>query len=142
MRQSSVDYGWSKLPKQPHDWNTLRENVQNYIKKASFAYTSALSENNVDYINAKAVFKDADTVSFDYSAGLFSVEPATPFELKAKNFLVAVGGRPRQHPAIPADIALTSDDLFSLEKDPGTTLVVGGGYIAVECAGFLRGLGK
>jgi thioredoxin reductase (NADPH) len=29
-----------------------------------------------------------------------------------------------------------------LEKDPGDTLVVGGGYIAVECAGFLCGLGK
>ena len=32
--------------------------------------------------------------------------------------------------------------MFALEKDPGTTLVIGGGYIAVECAGFLKGLGK
>lgn len=38
--------------------------------------------------------------------------------------------------------AITSDDLFSLQEDPGKTLVIGGGYIAVECAGFLRGLGK
>jgi thioredoxin reductase (NADPH) len=29
-----------------------------------------------------------------------------------------------------------------MEKDPGTTFVLGGGYIAIECAGFLRGLGK
>lgn len=29
-----------------------------------------------------------------------------------------------------------------MKEDPGTTLVVGGGYIAVECAGFLAGLGK
>ena len=29
-----------------------------------------------------------------------------------------------------------------MKQDPGTTLVVGGGYIAVECAGFLAGLGK
>jgi pyruvate/2-oxoglutarate dehydrogenase complex dihydrolipoamide dehydrogenase (E3) component len=29
-----------------------------------------------------------------------------------------------------------------MTTDPGTTLVVGGGYIAIECAGFLAGLGK
>ncbi len=29
-----------------------------------------------------------------------------------------------------------------MKTDPGTTLVVGGGYIAVECAGFLAGIGK
>ena len=38
--------------------------------------------------------------------------------------------------------AITSDDLFSLDHDPGKTLVIGGGYIAVECAGFLNGIGK
>lgn len=56
--------------------------------------------------------------------------------------MIATGGRPRQHPNIPADIAITSDDLFSLKEDPGKTLVVGGGYIAVECAGFLAGVKK
>lgn len=40
------------------------------------------------------------------------------------------------------DYAITSDDLFSLKENPGKTLVIGGGYIAVECAGFLRGLGN
>ena len=62
--------------------------------------------------------------------------------MKANNFLIATGGRPRKHPKIPENLSITSDDLFSLEKDPGTTLVIGGGYIGVECAGFLRGLGK
>ena len=48
------------------------------------------------------------------------------------------------YPGIPdlAKYAITSDDLFSLDRDPGKTLVIGGGYIAVECAGFLNGLGK
>lgn len=56
--------------------------------------------------------------------------------------MIATGGRPRGYPGIPDEFCITSDDLFSLEKDPGTTLVVGGGYIAIECAGFLAGLGK
>ena len=28
-----------------------------------------------------------------------------------------------------------------MQENPGKTLVIGGGYIAVECAGFLKGLG-
>ena len=58
--------------------------------------------------------------------------------------MIAAGNRPRDYPGIPdlATYAITSDDLFTLKEDPGKTLVVGGGYIALECAGFLNGLGK
>lgn len=34
-----------------------------------------------------------------------------------------------------------SDDLFSLPYCPGKTLVVGASYVALECAGFLAGVG-
>lgn len=34
-----------------------------------------------------------------------------------------------------------SDDLFSLPYCPGKTLVVGASYVALECGGFLAGLG-
>lgn len=37
--------------------------------------------------------------------------------------------------------SLCSDDLFSLPYCPGATLVVGASYVALECAGFLAGLG-
>jgi thioredoxin reductase (NADPH) len=37
--------------------------------------------------------------------------------------------------------AISSDDLFSLDHAPGKTLVVGASYVALECAGFLSGLG-
>lgn len=64
------------------------------------------------------------------------------YKIKGKNFLIANGGRPRGYPGIPENLSISSDDLFSLTEDPGETLVVGGGYIAVECAGFLAGIGK
>ena len=38
------------------------------------------------------------------------------------------------------EYAITSDDIFSLKKSPGKTLVVGASYIALECAGFLHEL--
>jgi thioredoxin reductase (NADPH) len=52
--------------------------------------------------------------------------------------------RPRHYENITElkEYAITSDDLFSLKENPGKTLVVGGGYIAIECAGFLIGLGN
>jgi hypothetical protein len=60
----------------------------------------------------------------------------------ARRFLVATGGRPK-YPDIPGDreFGITSDDFFSLPTPPGKTLVVGASYVALECAGFVRGLG-
>jgi thioredoxin reductase (NADPH) len=61
----------------------------------------------------------------------------------AAHIVIAVGGRPH----IPADVpgarehAITSDDIFSLNRRPGKTLCVGASYIALECAGFLTELG-
>jgi thioredoxin reductase (NADPH) len=48
-----------------------------------------------------------------------------------------------RYPEIPGarEFGITSDDLFSLAKPPGKTLLVGASYIALECAGFLNGLG-
>ena len=38
-------------------------------------------------------------------------------------------------------MAISSDDIFSLEQSPGKTLCVGVSYISLECAGVLAGLG-
>ena len=61
--------------------------------------------------------------------------------LGAGRVLVATGGAPA-HDAIPGlALALTSNDLLELRELPATLLVVGGGYIAVEFASILAGLG-
>lgn len=36
---------------------------------------------------------------------------------------------------------MTSDDIFMRKTAPGKTLVIGASYVALECAGFLKGLG-
>ncbi len=61
--------------------------------------------------------------------------------MTAGSFILATGGRPK-YPDIPGarEFGITSDDLFSLPKSPGKTLLVGASYIALECAGFLHGL--
>jgi len=60
----------------------------------------------------------------------------------ADKIVVAVGGRP-SYPEIPGarEYGISSDDIFSMMKPPGKTLVIGASYVALECAGFLTALG-
>ncbi|CAN0541321.1 unnamed protein product, partial [Scytosiphon promiscuus] len=51
------------------------------------------------------------------------------------NVVIAVGGRPRDLTCEGGELAMTSDDIFSLKKPPGKTLVIGASYVALECAG-------
>uniref|UniRef100_A0A8C6UKD4 thioredoxin-disulfide reductase (NADPH) n=1 Tax=Neogobius melanostomus TaxID=47308 RepID=A0A8C6UKD4_9GOBI len=60
----------------------------------------------------------------------------------SERFVLATGERPR-YLGIPGDkeYCITSDDLFYLPHCPGKTLVIGASYVALECGGFLAGLG-
>ncbi len=60
--------------------------------------------------------------------------------ITAARFVVAVGGRPTPLEIPGGEYAINSDDLFSLKTPPGKTCVLGAGYVALECAGFLTGL--
>ncbi|KAG7346711.1 NADPH-glutathione reductase [Nitzschia inconspicua] len=116
-------------------WNVVKDNIQNYIRSLNFKYRVRLREKSVQYINKLATFKDAHTVELVDKKGRTS-------EVTASRFLVAVGGRPTPLDCEGADLAISSDDVFFLEKDPGKVLCVGASYISLECAGFLAGMSK
>ncbi|KOB67986.1 Thioredoxin reductase, partial [Operophtera brumata] len=123
----AVSYGW-QVPslKDVHiSWPALTEAVQNHIKSVNWVTRVDLRDKKIEYINGLGEFKDPHTI-----------------ELTAKNVVIAVGGRPH-YPDIPgaAEYCITSDDIFSLGHPPGKTLVVGAGYIGLECAGFLNAMG-
>ena len=62
--------------------------------------------------------------------------------VRAARVLVATGGAPA-HDALPGLAgAMTSNDVLDLREVPASLLVVGGGYIAVEFASILAGLGS
>ncbi|XP_001237264.2 thioredoxin reductase 1, mitochondrial isoform X2 [Anopheles arabiensis] len=133
----SQPYGW-QLPDPAairHDWATLTESVQNHIKSVNWVTRVDLRDQKVEYVNGLGYFKDDHTV-------VAVMKNQTERELRAKHVVIAVGGRPR-YPDIPgaAEYGITSDDIFSLPQAPGRTLLVGAGYIGLECAGFLKGLG-
>jgi glutathione reductase (NADPH) len=62
-------------------------------------------------------------------------------KLTAPHILIAVGGRPMLPAITGAELGVTSDGFFGLEKRPDRVAVVGSGYIAIELAGILASLG-
>lgn len=94
-----------------------------------------LRDKQVEYINGLGYFKDEHNVHV-------VLKNKTERTLNAKYIVVACGGRPK-YPDIPGAVehGITSDDIFSLDREPGKSLIVGAGYIGLECAGFLKGMG-
>jgi glutathione reductase (NADPH) len=60
---------------------------------------------------------------------------------ESERILIATGAAPTRDVIAGLDLAMTSDDVLDLRELPGTILVIGGGYIAVEFASILAGLG-
>lgn len=111
--------------------------VQDHISSLNFGYRVALREKGVKYENALASFVDGSPHTLELKDKKGKVTRVT-----ARRVVVAVGGRPKGLEIPGGEHAISSDDLFSLPKAPGKTLVVGASYVALECAGFLAGLGE
>ncbi|XP_037869126.1 thioredoxin reductase 1, mitochondrial isoform X5 [Bombyx mori] len=133
----AVAYGWEvpSLDAIKINWPALTEAVQNHIKSVNWVTRVDLREKKIDYVNGLGEFKDAHTL-------IATLKNGSKKEITAKNIVIAVGGRPH-YPDIPGAVeyCISSDDIFSLGHPPGKTLVVGAGYIGLECAGFLNSLG-
>uniref|UniRef100_A0A5S6QG76 Thioredoxin-disulfide reductase n=1 Tax=Trichuris muris TaxID=70415 RepID=A0A5S6QG76_TRIMR len=137
LNQSLKDaesYGWQfDLKSNTVDWRILRNAVQNHIRSLNWGHRVQLKDNKVDYLNAYGTFIDAHT--------LRAVGNKKEEIVHGRNIVIATGIRPK-YPQIPGvEEGISSDDLFGLSHPPGKTLVVGGSYVALECAGFLSGLG-
>ena len=123
-----------------HQWEVLRTNVQNHIKGLNFGYRTELREKEVRYINALGRFTGPHTLECTEVKVAKGVTKETVTTITARRFVVAVGGRPTPLEVPGGEWAITSDDLFMKKERPGKTCVVGAGYVALECAGFINGL--
>jgi len=61
--------------------------------------------------------------------------------VRANRVLIATGAAPASGALPGLDLAMTSNEVLDLRAIPATLLVIGGGYIAVEFASILAGLG-
>lgn len=124
----AAGYGWTSAPA-TFDWPTLLRNKDTEINRLNGIYERLLRNAGCEVMAARATLMDPHTVEVDGR------------RITASHILVATGGWP-QVPDLPGrEHAITSNEIFHLPHLPRRMVVVGGGYIAVEFAGILRGLG-
>jgi len=132
-------FGWAPIPAaaRRHDWPTLIANKNAEIARLNGAYRRLIEGAGAKIFDKHARLRDAHTIELRDR----EKPDAAPETVTAEKILVATGGWPSK-PEIPgAELAITSNEAFFLERFPERVLVVGGGYIAVEFAGIFHGLG-
>ena len=126
---ASAGYGWS-VPAQPTlSWAILRDNKTAEIERLNGIYNNLIDNSGADLFDGRATIAGPHLVTVNDKA------------YRARTILVATGGWP-YIPEFPgSEHAISSNEMFFLDDLPKTAVVVGGGYIAVEFAGILNGLG-
>jgi glutathione reductase (NADPH) len=122
-------YGW-KVPEQiSFNWQTLIKNKDQEIERLNDIYKSILEKNKVDRIDGYASFKNSEIILINDK------------EYKGKKILIASGGACNKPAYSAKNKVLTSDDIFHIKRLPKDICILGGGYIAVEFACIMNGLG-
>jgi len=128
--EEAGSYGWTTGPAR-FDWTSFRTRLNAELDRLEGIYRKLLSGAGVETYDLRARVKDAHTV-----------ELSDGRTFRTRHILVATGGRPVR-PDIPGgELAISSNEVFHLERLPERILVVGGGYIACEFAGIFNGLGS
>jgi len=131
----SASLGWNSSAAPVHSWEAMTGNIQGYIKDSlNQGLIDAFEANGIDYHNAYATLADKHTITLTDKDGNVTTKTA-------KYILLAAGGRPSMGKTPGTERCVSSDDLFWLPENPGKTLIVGAAYIALECGGFLTGIG-
>ncbi len=121
-------FGWSINDVQ-FNWSHLVAQKNQEITRLQRVYDKLLDGSGVTLFEHKARLIDAHTVQVGER------------QFRCQRILVATGGWPAI-PDIPGkEYIVSSNEIFTLEQLPQRILIVGGGYIAVEFAGIMHGLG-
>ena len=123
-------FGWD-VPEKRFDWAVLRDNVLAEVGRLEGAYTETLTNHDVTIFHERAVL-----------TGPNALKLAGGKEISADKILIATGARP-QMPELPGiELAISSNEVFHLERLPRKVIIAGGGYIANEFAGIFDQFGS
>ncbi len=129
--EDAAGYGWT-VGERSFDWKTLIENKDREIARLEGLYRKGLDNAGATIFDSRAVLEDAHTVRI----------VAEDRTVTAETILIATGGHPSLHPALPgSEHCITSNEAFHLEELPKAIVIAGGGYIGVEFANIFHGLG-
>lgn len=129
MVEDAQAYGWD-IQSGDFSWDNFKTKLHAELDRLEGIYRSLLKNSGVETFDQRAKMVDAHTV-----------ELADGTQKTAKHVLLAMGGRPVWPDMPGAELGISSNEIFHLEKLPESILIVGGGYIASEFAGIMNGLG-
>ncbi|CCM75866.1 glutathione-disulfide reductase [Rhizobium mesoamericanum] len=129
--EDAAGFGWT-VGESSFDWNKLIAAKDNEIARLEGLYKKGLSGANAEILETRAELVDSHTVRL----------VNTGKTVTAKTIVIATGGRPNPHAALPGhELCISSNEAFHLEALPKAIVIAGGGYIAVEFANIFHGLG-
>ena len=124
----SAGFGWS-VGERRFDWSRLIANKNREIARLNGVYEKLLIDAGVTILRERARIVDPHTIAIGER------------RISTKYILVATGGWPTVPRVEGAELAITSNEAFFLERMPQRVVIVGGGYIGLEFAGIFHGLG-
>ena len=111
------------------DWSDAMTRVRAELGRLHVRYDENLEGAGVLLAEGSAVLGEGGTVRLGDA------------QLEARNIVIATGARPRMLTIPGAQLASTSDDIFTWQSLPKSIIIIGGGYIAVEQASILSRFG-
>jgi glutathione reductase (NADPH) len=126
--EDAAAFGWS-FENHGHDWAKLAAARDAEVARLSGIYGRLLGNAGVTSFDARATFLDAHSLDVGGK------------RITAERIIIAVGGTATRLDIPGAEFGLISDDIFTLKALPKRVAVLGAGYIAVEFACILKGLG-
>lgn len=125
---AAAGFGW-KVGDSAFTWSNLVASKDKEINRLQTVYDKLLRDSHVAVVNGRATLVDAHTVKVGDET------------YTAERILVATGGWPFVPDVEGKEHIVTSNEIFNLPTLPKKMVIVGGGYIAVEFAGIMNGLG-
>lgn len=127
--EAASGYGWT-VGESKFDWNTMITAVNNEVTRLNGIYQRMLDKSEVKLYEGHGKFIDSHTIAIGDE------------KVTAEKILIAVGGKPVKPDNITGiEHAITSREIFHLPEQPKRIVIIGGGYIGVEFACILNGLG-
>jgi glutathione reductase (NADPH) len=123
-------FGWD-VANCRFDWPVLRDNVLAEVGRLEAAYTETLTNHDVQIFHERAEV-----------VGPNAVRLAGGREFKAEKILISTGARPSMPQLEGIEHAISSNEVFHLQRLPKRIVIAGGGYIANEFAGIFHQFGS
>jgi glutathione reductase (NADPH) len=129
--EDAVGFGWT-VGESTFSWEKLIAAKDLEIDRLEGLYQKGLSNANATTFQTRAELTGPHSVYLK----------ATGETITAERIIIAVGGAPSVHGALPGhEHTINSNDAFHLKELPKSILIEGGGYIAVEFANIFHGMG-